>query len=51
VPSHDGRALEYSAPSPYREKCDEVAANGYEGFAMSKSAHTPPAKPATAAWG
>ena len=23
---------------PYREKCDEVAANGYEGFALSGSA-------------
>jgi len=36
---------------PYRQTCDEVAANGYEGFAMSKSPHTPEAKPVSAAWG
>ena len=36
---------------PYRETCDGIAANGYEGFAMSKSPHTPETKPVSAAWG
>ena len=36
----------------YRETCDQVAANDYEGFALSRLAqHIPEAKPATAAWG
>ena len=36
----------------YRRTCDEVAANDYEGFALSRAAqHIPKAKPANAAWG
>jgi cyclohexanone monooxygenase len=36
----------------YRQTCDQIAANDYEGFALSRAAqHIPEARPATAAWG